>query len=82
MASQVGRGDKWEAYYIQSNGYGRKRLRVGDVFDTAEEAAKAYSIQCRVMLLQEMEDRDDEGGGGDREARRVAADCLASTAGT
>ena len=35
VSSQVGKGDKWEAYYIQSNGYGRKRLQnklADDVF--------------------------------------------------
>ena len=52
-----GRGDKWEAYYVQSAGYrGRlpKRRRVGGVFDTATEAARAYAVEARAMLKQEV----------------------------
>lgn len=42
---------KWEAYIISDRGYGRKRLRVGEVFDTPEAAAKEYAVACREMLL-------------------------------
>lgn len=52
----MSKGDKWEAYFISSSGYGRKRRRVGGVFDTREEAARAYSTECRAILQQQMAD--------------------------
>jgi hypothetical protein len=38
VVSQTGKGDKWEAFIIDSNygsSYGRKRRRVGQIFDSA-----------------------------------------------
>ena len=73
VESRVGKGDKWEAYYVQSLGYGRKRRRVGDTFDTAEEAARAYATACRVWMLEEKAEAvataRAEGGGGGRGGR-------------
>ena len=43
---------------------GSKRQRVGEVFDTAEEAAAAYAVACRRMLLEE-DAEDEEGEEGD-----------------
>ena len=39
---------------MHDRGYGRKRRRVGLVFETAEEAAKAYAVECRQVLLDEV----------------------------
>ena len=68
VASQVGsRGDKWEAFFIHRSGYGHKRRRVGTVFDSREEAARAYSAECRAMLLEDLaeeEAAEAAGGGG------------------
>ena len=80
VSSQVGKGDKWEAFYVQSNGYGRKRLRVGGVFETAEEAAKAYSAECRKMLRQEMEESsavDADGVEGGANGGANGGECAA-----
>ena len=46
---------KWEAFIVNDRGYGRKRRRVGHVFETAVEAARAYAAECRKLLLEEVE---------------------------
>ena len=68
VASQNVKGNKWEVYYIHTSGYGRKRRRVGDLFDTPDEAARAYAVECRNTLQQERANEDgdsgDDAGGG------------------
>jgi len=49
---------KWEVYIMSDRGYGRKRRRIGDLFDTAQAAAKEYAIACRKMLLEVAAERD------------------------
>lgn len=63
MTFSVGKGDKWEVYYVSSAGYrGRlpKRRRVGGYFEQVEEAAKAYSAECRKALLEEIAEAEEE----------------------
>ena len=60
--------NKWEAYLMNDTGYGKKRQRIGDVFDSAEQAAAAYAKACREMLLAEdaaaaAESDEDEDSG-------------------
>ena len=66
------------AYLINRRG-GSKRQRVGEVFDTAEQAALAYAAACRRMLLEEAaekEEEEEEGEEGEEEAAEEGLDEL------
>ena len=53
VSSQI--RDKWEAFLVSDHGYGRKRRRIGETYETAEAAARAYATACREMLHAEAE---------------------------